>query len=201
MSKQWYAIIQDRQFVEMQMERSTISFHFQSVNETFQYRHACDGLLLEKSKNSGEYRIRNPATKKMLVLPNPHHESIVVAISFHPSTGTYIVISIYNGRKEGKKGGCEVLDIGSENLSWRPLEISNFANLNRKRETITTLFVDKIYHCARVYEDGSGDCEIVSIDLNKEGFTSLKVSKIFRGWRKVTCEMEQKAIASWCCAR
>lgn len=48
------------------------------------------------------------------------------------------MISIYNGRKEGKKGGCEVLDIGSENLSWRPLEISNFANLNRKRETITT---------------------------------------------------------------
>lgn len=184
--KQWYAISDDRQFLKMHEERSEGSHSFYSLNATFEYQDMCDGLFLEKSKLSGKYRIKNPATNQiLLVLPNPRHKSLLMGFSFRTSTSTYMVISIYDGKHEGKKGGCEVLIIGSGiKLSWRPLEIPKFANLYRKQEMMSTIFIDEIYHCARFHEDGSG--EIVSFDLNKEDFTCLKVSENFLpDWRKV----------------
>lgn len=148
--KQWCAIIQARHFAQMQMNRSETSFHFPSQEEGLRFRHVYDGLLLEESCYSPNFRIRNPVRKMILVLPNPHHESFLMAIYFCPSTSTYRVISIYNGRKEGEKGGCEVLDVGSERLSWRPIVIANFPNINWMTDFIDSILVNNVWHFARV---------------------------------------------------
>lgn len=44
----------------------------------------------------------------MLVLPDPHTNAMLFVLYFHSSTGTYRVISIYDGEHEGRNSNCHV---------------------------------------------------------------------------------------------
>lgn len=193
--KQWNAIIQDRKFVEMQMTRNK-GIHYskrksrtlnpEGLEETFTYQYTYDGLLLEKSMCTLKFRIRNPSTKQMRVLPDPHWNSMLCFIYFHFSTGTYRVMSI--GRYGSNIGGCEVLDLGGSDLSWRPLNISPYdLNLNKFKNKTHFLLIDGMLHCFRLAWAGPSNAEIFSLDLQKEEVcTSVSVPRnFFSDWWKV----------------
>lgn len=109
--KRWYAIIKDHKFVEMNTRRDKgmtycyskregETLNLDGVEETFTYLHTFDGLLLWKSVSSAKYYIRNPATKQILGLPDPHKKVWFMRIFYHSSICAYNVVSIYVGEKE-----------------------------------------------------------------------------------------------------
>ncbi|KAA8515449.1 hypothetical protein F0562_018940 [Nyssa sinensis] len=93
-------------------------------------------------------------------------------------------------KKNSKKGvngngGCEVLTIGSDDLSWRPLNIPNLHDL-KKRENPRVLLHREVFYCFRFVEAGSGDSEVVCLNLENENSTSVKVPHyFFSNWKKV----------------
>lgn len=184
--KKWFAMIQDRKFIEMHMKRAGRRYLHKSedgtrgsneIDQTFEILYHFDGLLVELGCSSQELRIRNPATRRILDLPYPNQEPSQLFISYLPCTGSYKVVSVYDGELEGQKSGCEVLDIGSGNLLWKPLEIFNYHEQDRMQEKIEVRMVGGIFHFTRFVEDGLGEFEIVSMDLDNEVFTCCKVPK------------------------
>ena len=103
--KQWYALIQDCQFIEKHMSRVTNITCFYNTcpicsapsggggggsgREIFQLICGCNGLLLSKSNASGKYYIANHATRQILELPDPRKNSSGMTFSFVPSTDCY----------------------------------------------------------------------------------------------------------------
>lgn len=188
--KQWNAIIQDIVFVEMHMARNINSYcyskfesetlNLDGVEETFAYVYTCDGLLLERSISSHKYRIRNPAIKQILDLPDPHKNSMLMVNYYNYCADTYRVLSIYQGNEESKNSNCEVLDLVGSDLSWRPLNISIFHDFVRIKENFSFLVIGDILHCIRLAGFGSSNSEIICLNLeNEEVCSSVNVPRSF----------------------
>lgn len=205
--RQWYALMQLKEFAEMRWNRgsrfSVIKregerLNFDGSNETFRIVSYCDGLLLEKrlSSNipSAKYRMSNPSTKQILDLPDPHETIVNMSIYLHPSTGSYNVVSLYF-EKESRKLSFEVIDVGcgpsEEDLSWRTLKISDFYNLTREETKsfyvkIPVISTKGIAYLCRICKAGSSDAEIICIDINKEVSTAYKAPRnFFSDWENV----------------
>lgn len=188
--KQWNAIIEDFDFVEMHRTRNINSYcysklesktlNLDGVEETFTYVSTCEGLLLERSISSDKYRIRNPAIKQILDLPDPHKNSMLMFNYYNFCANTYRVLSIYQGNEENKNSNCEVLDLVGSDLSWRPLNISIFHDFVRTKEKFSVLVIGDILHCIRIPTFESSNSEIICLDLeNEEVCSSVNVPQSF----------------------
>uniref|UniRef100_A0A5B7BHY0 F-box domain-containing protein n=1 Tax=Davidia involucrata TaxID=16924 RepID=A0A5B7BHY0_DAVIN len=190
--KQWYALIQDRHFIEKHISRanSVVHQHNRIVDTpapgSWHVVCGCDGLLLEKSNTSYKYWIQNPATCQILELPDPHDGSFGITFSFIPSTGNYKLVCVYDNKEETGNEGCEVLTVGSDD-SWRPLKIPNLHDLNKKRDRVSVVSAGAAVHCIRVYNVGSNIYEeVVSLDLETECFTITSLPQgLIPDWKEV----------------
>ncbi|CAK9135454.1 unnamed protein product [Ilex paraguariensis] len=170
--KQWYALMQDRHFVEKHMSQATVLICWYNVNqlppaadETFELICGCDGLLLKRSHSSYKYHIHNPTARQILELPDPHEIIYFITLFFVPATGNYKLVSIYNEKEESGSKRCEVLTIGKDD-SWRSLQIPKLED-HHKRERVAILSAGATVHC--IWESQiRSDIEVLSIDLGTE---------------------------------
>ena len=198
--KQWYALTQDRHFIEKHMSRVTNIARFYNTllinpliggggggdGEIFYLICGCIGLLLEKSNASKKYYIKNFATCQILELPEPRKNSFGMTFSFVPSTGCFKLVSVYDDNEEAGIEGCEILTIGSDN-SWRTLNFPNLNDANKKREKLMVVSAGEAFHCIKVNKVGTRFCaEMISLDLESESFKSTIMPKhLFSDWEKV----------------
>lgn len=159
--KIWYAVIKNKQFVEMHAVRNGHRFcntkrrckllNSDGTKEEFlSLSYCCKGLLLVKklsfasvtptARPTATYQICNPATKRILDLPCPNDSVKTMMLFFNSSTSSYNVVLVYFGGKN-KNEKLEFLDLGRQSngsspnasLSWRSLNISEFDNFSRQQ--------------------------------------------------------------------
>ncbi|KAL3522097.1 hypothetical protein ACH5RR_014931 [Cinchona calisaya] len=130
------------------------------------------------------YRIRNPATRRMLDLPDPHNKILKCAKMFYMTeTDNYkLVISIATKEQEG---GCEVLTVGTD-LSWRTLDIPCFYNLKMKKDQLYSVAIDDIYFLISTCESKIRDFrELLCLEMGNESFETRKSPQaFFSDWKK-----------------
>ncbi|KAK1400763.1 F-box domain-containing protein [Heracleum sosnowskyi] len=200
--KQWYALIQDRHFMEKQMSRADkefrkyvlcyendVSADSDNENESFMHYYstvyACDGLHLEKDRFKNKYRICNPTTKRVLELPDPHEGSHGIVFSYVPSTSNYKFVSIYDD--ESSTECCEVFSVENDESSWRLLGMPTRDYPNRNRKKCSVVSTGDAVHCVRVIAIGAVMVEeVVSLDLGTEQFTVTNFPRgQYQSWEKV----------------
>ncbi|KAL8112897.1 hypothetical protein AgCh_020270 [Apium graveolens] len=188
--KQWYALIQDRHFIEKRMERAPKLYAFYYIPkvsiepEDYLHVYACDGLNLQKHRVTNKYRVRNPTTKQVLELPDPHKDNHGIVFSYVPSTSNYKFVSIYD---EGSTECCEVFSAEHDEFSWRLLNMPTKVYPKRKRKKFSVVSTGDAVHCVRVV--ASGDImveEVVSLDLGTEQFTVTNIPRgQYKSWKEV----------------
>ncbi|KAL0442883.1 UNVERIFIED_CONTAM: putative F-box protein [Sesamum latifolium] len=117
--KQWRALIHDHYFIQKHMGQSSVVWHWYNVVrpgrsspiDSFSYLHGCDGLLLLRNNGSFKYCVWNPATRRVLELPDPHSGNYGFVFCYVPATGNYRIVAIYNDLENGREG-CEVFTPG-----------------------------------------------------------------------------------------
>lgn len=190
--KQWYAIVQDRHFIERHMSRGTLRAIINKIpsspptHETFQLICGCDGLLLRKSNVSHKYHIKNPTTHQILELPDPKKTTLAMTFSFVRSTSEYKLVSTYDDETDRNGAFCEVLTVGRDNL-WKPLKMPNLNDVDKKRDRISVVSTDSAVHCFQICKIGSKfSQEVVSLDLGTECFTITTLpNDLYQDWEKV----------------
>lgn len=182
--KQWYALIQDRHFIEMHMRRNT-NYIDSEVRQGYMKVYDCDGMKLEMNTSTQKYRIRNPDTKQFLEIPDPHKGSHCIVFLYVPCTSNYKIVSIFDD-KNGIEC-CEVLSVGMDELSWRLLKMPTEDYLERNRKKISVILIDDVVHCVRVIASGADMIEeVVSLDLGTEQFTITNLPKgLYKNWERV----------------
>lgn len=181
--KQWYALIQDRHFVEKHMSRN-MNYIKAKVRQGYKEIYAYDGLKLEMNTSTRKYCIRNPDTKQFLELPDPHSSDHVIFFAYVPRTLNYKVVSI-----DDDKNSIECCDLSVENveLSWRLLKMPTKDYPKGKRKKFSVLVIGDVVHCFRVIASGDDMVEeVVSFDLGTEQFTVTNLPKgQYKSWEKV----------------
>lgn len=148
------------------------------------YKWLCvqDGLVLERSYLFPKYRIRNPATKQKLDLPNPREQLLFISMFFLSTSNDYKVVYIHH--KEGASYtagvGAAVLTIGTD-PSWRTLDIPNLHNMKSQRGHIFRISIAEVY-----YIIGLGDYVIVCLEMETENFISVQIPEdLFPDWENI----------------
>ncbi|XP_011096163.1 putative F-box protein At5g50220 [Sesamum indicum] len=168
--KQWRALIHDHYFIQKHMGQNSVVWHWYNVVRTghishidsFSYLHGCDGLLLLRNNSSFKYCIWNPATRRVLELPDPHSGNYGFVFCYVPATGNYRIVAIYNDRENGREG-CEVFTPG-HSKEWRQITFPCIMTANNGYR-----FKD---NCFIVIKSGEERCErVVSLDMGTETFT------------------------------
>ncbi|WOG89919.1 hypothetical protein DCAR_0209159 [Daucus carota subsp. sativus] len=181
--REWYASIQDRHFIENQMNRN-YDYTESKAREGYNVVYSCDGLKLEENTSTKKYCIRNPDTKQFLELPDPPSGSYVIMFVYVPLTLNYKAVSIY---AEANNIQCCDLSVGNDELSWRLLKMPSTGYLEKKRKRFSIIPTNDVVHCVRVF--GSDDDmveEVVSLDLGTEKFTVTNLPKgQYKNWKKV----------------
>ncbi|KAK4439296.1 putative F-box protein [Sesamum alatum] len=179
--KQWRALIHDHYFIEKHMDQSSVVWHWYNVVRTgnnlhigsFSYLHGCDGLLLLRNNSSFKYYVWNPATRRVLELPDPHSGNYGFGFCYVPATGDYRIVSIYNDQENGREG-CEVFTPG-HSRDWRRLTFPNIMTANngyRFKDRVSVVSTGGAVHCVIVIKVGEERCErVVSLDMGTELFT------------------------------
>lgn len=194
--KVWYAVIRNKQFVEVHAIRNRHSFY--NIGQTrvrlqgtkkIRYRCiSCGGLLLVQisslvsATSSAIYRIVNPTTKRILDLPHPHKRVISIQIFLNSNTSSYNVVSVYFG-KENREVKLELIDLGgqsndpcpNENLSWRTLKIIEFDNIS-KQQRYHFLYrmssSEGVLYILALHAAESSNPMIIRVDLVNEACTT-----------------------------
>lgn len=100
-------------------------------DEEFLWPFVIDRLVLKRSSLTKKYRVRNPATKKMLDLSGPWDTVNEMWMLYPQTTNKYKLACVCVG-KGTKHGGCDVLTLGRRDLNWRTLDIPNLYDLGSK---------------------------------------------------------------------
>ncbi|XP_074331584.1 uncharacterized protein LOC141668555 [Apium graveolens] len=182
--KQWYALIQDRHFLEKHMRRN-YNFIESNVGQGYRKVNSCDGLRLEMNASTQKYRILNPDTKQFLELPDPHKGSYHILFAYVPLTLNYKIVSIFYDKNNIE---CwEILSVGNDELSWRLLKMPTEDYLKRNRKKFSMKLIGDVVHCVRVIASENDTVEeVISLDLGTEQFTVSKLPKgQYRSWEKV----------------
>ncbi|KAL3522095.1 hypothetical protein ACH5RR_014929 [Cinchona calisaya] len=186
--KLWKTILEERFFIEEHRNLSEMVYEYRDemTNETgdneevFECKCVLDGLLLERNNLTGKYRIRNPATKKILNLPDPgEHTVLYVQMFYVPKTGHYKLVNIYcqNGTEHG---GCGVLSLIGTDLKWRALNIPSLYDLGFKRQRTFYINIRQMFYFIRICEAGFGEeSEIVCLDVGSECYVNVKIPQAF----------------------
>ncbi|PIN26461.1 hypothetical protein CDL12_00786 [Handroanthus impetiginosus] len=204
--KEWQEIIYERYFIEKHMDRSTVDWNWYNITkpisywhnpheiESLSYIHGCDGLLLLKNNSSGKYSLRNPATRSVLELPDPHRYNYGFALSYVPSTRNYRIVAFYHDKEAGVDS-CEVLTPGCSK-AWRRLAFPHI-NVNgyTKTEDVSVVSTRGIVHCVLRLSNGKEVVHaIVSLDWDTECFTV----NLFKSDDKTVMELEDYKKGRWC---
>ena len=162
--KQWYALIQDRHFIEKQMSRN-FSYTESRVRQGYKKVCSCQGLRLERNTSTKRYCIRNPNTKQFLELPDPPTGKFDIIFRYVPPTCNYKIVLIYD--KNNIR--CCDLSVGNDELSWRLLKMPTRDYLKRNIKIFSTNLFREVVHCVRVFASGDDMFEeVVSLDLGTE---------------------------------
>ncbi|XP_050229552.1 uncharacterized protein LOC126678700 [Mercurialis annua] len=144
--KQWNSLIQDPYFIHKNMYHAiffNVSWRVEGAlrddgsSHSFELIAQSYGVLIERSSNA-RYRIRNPATKRVLNLPTPSFATMdhQITICYDCKTRMYKLVAAYSFQKEtNSRGGCEILTLGDD-LSWRIIEIPSLHDLDLEKEKI-----------------------------------------------------------------
>ncbi|KAL3519558.1 hypothetical protein ACH5RR_017707 [Cinchona calisaya] len=174
--KLWYTIIQDRKFTEMQLRRSRCVLDY-GDQEIFKYLNNRDGFLLEQSNLTGKYHIRNPTTKRVFDLPDPHGKSKHMRMINSPKNYNYKLICVYP--KEGtENGGCQVLTVGTD-ITWRDLECPGLHNLGKEGEWFFSQSTEDTFFVIRFFNPRFGVSEVVCLDIESEHFAHVKIPQAY----------------------
>ncbi|KAL0398717.1 UNVERIFIED_CONTAM: hypothetical protein Sradi_2215000 [Sesamum radiatum] len=180
-SKQWRALIHDHYFIQKHMGQSSVVWHWYNVVwpgpsapiDSFSYIHGCDGLLLLRSNCSFKYCVWNPATRRVLELPDPHSGNYGFVLCYVRATGNYRIVAIYNDQESGREG-CEVFTPG-HSKEWRRITFPRITTANngyRFTDRVSVVSAGEAVHCVIVIEVAEGRFErVVSLDMGTETFT------------------------------
>ncbi|WCJ20343.1 hypothetical protein M5689_002581 [Euphorbia peplus] len=191
--KEWYAMIEDCKFIKKQMHRGKCFSIFYTDNalglldsprvsgllsDTYLTLSDCNGLLLQQTLVSSNYVIRNPTTRRILDLPNPHQGILGMSLAHVKSTDEYKTVSLYAKPDEPSGEGCEVLTIGDHgDLTWKQLRMPGLIeadSVTRNRVIVTT---SKAVHFVKLLK--SPFIQVHSLDLATDTFTSSMVPTRF----------------------
>ncbi|XP_019157534.1 PREDICTED: F-box protein At5g65850-like [Ipomoea nil] len=186
--KSWRATIQDRNFIEKHMSRARIvvecaaKMSDNNGNEKpYEWQCVRDGLVLERRNVFPKYRIRNPATKQKLDLPNPHGPLLFISMFFLSTSNDYKAVYIHH--KEGTTScaaDVAVLTIGTDS-SWRSLDIPSLHNMKSQRGQILRKSIAEVYYIIVLR-----DYEIVCLEMETENFTSVQIpERLFPDWNNI----------------
>ncbi|KAM1033397.1 hypothetical protein TB2_036384 [Malus domestica] len=187
--KQWFLLLQDYKFIAKHRDRTCYtlppSYHCERdkklyvtvCDENFVLKCCCSGLSLEKSTTSQVCRIRNPATRKVLYLPDAQVcDTEFMDLGFNSLTGECKVSCVYFNRAQ-KEVGVEVITVGKDE-TWRPLHKQNQNWLRRGKAVLTQSCcgedkVDWALHLPEIITEGHDMClQIHSLDLWSECLTT-----------------------------
>lgn len=192
--KQWCLLLtQDHQFIAKHSDRASplllqcmISPGQILYDENFKFLYRLfGGLLVEMSlKNSGVYRIRNPATHQVLYLPDAHEGTDQIDIAFNSFTHECKVVCVHG--EDGEEVGFEVLTVGKDK-QWRPLKHPNQDLLKQHgKQALKQKYWPAAYkaeglgHFTQLISDGKDlYLEIQSLDIWSERFTTNTVPRGF----------------------
>ncbi|XP_052180944.1 putative F-box protein At3g52320 [Diospyros lotus] len=197
-SKKWFSMIQDRRFIEKHMSRSNYIQQFAKeeeeenpgigggTKEAFSIWNTCHGLLLERSNLTKKFRIRNPATRQVLDLPDHRPWMIIMELYFVPSACDYRVASIYSDVERDGYVFCEVLSLGSKDKDWRLLEVGPLRDLIKRGQKGWILSMNGVIYFIATGEDGFWDSGMLCLDMVNEAFTRVNVPRrLFPSWKMV----------------
>ncbi|KAH7569033.1 hypothetical protein ACOSP7_012208 [Xanthoceras sorbifolium] len=173
--KEWYYLIQDRDFIKKHLSRTPLLMVYDederaglsisgTIQETFTRIDHVSGVILEKGDLSHNYRIRNPITRQILFLPDPHKGTVEISIYRCQSTYEFKLVSIYRDKKTSGMQGFEVLTIDVDD-KWRSLKLPG------SQECRMNLEILRKTHKAIYYDDGTdfyGD--VYCLDVETECF-------------------------------
>ncbi|KAK6124007.1 hypothetical protein DH2020_042255 [Rehmannia glutinosa] len=198
--KEWRAFIQDHYFTEKHMGRHDFVHHWHNVarlgnypqnnrdEDSFAFIQGCDGLVILRNNTKRKFCVWNPATHRVLELPNPNDGYYGFAFSFVPSTKSYRIVCIFKDKESGGLG-WEVLTPG-QSMAWRRLTFPDIANSiqNREKERVSIVSSGGAVHCVLVTKFSEEiETEIVSLDLETENFSVNHLPKL--GWSKY-CDLD-----------
>ncbi|KAL3519535.1 hypothetical protein ACH5RR_017684 [Cinchona calisaya] len=180
-SKLWCATIQGRSFIRTHMEHSRLVEVYKEDRNTFIHKTSIHGLVVEKSKFSDTYHIRNPSTKQIFHLPCPPDKQCDnMFIIYLPSADKYKLA--YVKYDEGTESGvCRVLSPGID-LHWRSIDIPSCTKSPAGvQKRIKTKQIDDMLFLIRC-----GCWEIVCIEVESECITTVEIPHfLFSGWEDV----------------
>ncbi|KAL3519568.1 hypothetical protein ACH5RR_017717 [Cinchona calisaya] len=196
--KLWCAIIEEGNFVIDYSSRSEIVYYEYrdetnaagDVEEVL-WLSVINGLVLEKTALTKKYRLRNPATKEILDLPNPRDTVYYIKMFYLPKTNNYKLVYVCGkegtrrGKKGTRKGGCEVMTLGTD-CTRRRLDIPSLYNLGSKRAWLNLVVTDDLFFITKFYDPGFGVFKVVCIDMGSEQFVNFRIPQIlFSSWKNV----------------
>ncbi|KAM1562230.1 hypothetical protein ACFX1Z_005262 [Malus domestica] len=188
--KQWFLLLQDYRFIAKHSNRTCCIlspyYHCEWENKSivtvsdkkFELKGYCSGLSLEKSTTSQVCRIRNPATRKVLYLPDAHDEGSkeLMDLGLNSLTGECKVFRVYFDTAQ-EQVGIEVITVGKDEM-WRPLHKQNKNWLGRGKPVLkqSRCGADKVewaLHLPEIITEGRKLClQIHSLDLWSERLTT-----------------------------
>lgn len=180
-SKSWRAAIEEHYFIMKHYSQAKCVHLYDRqggealyrTNETFVALYSIAGLLLERTDSFRKYRVRNPATKQVLDLPDPHEIYLHMMPMYLSNSKKYKLAYFYSNSAK-KFGGCKILTM-EKVLKWRTLEVPNSlrnmdsVNLGRN---CTVAVGDMIFVYNRAIS------EIACIDMESERFSSIKIPQL-----------------------
>ncbi|XP_068316497.1 putative F-box protein At1g47790 [Pyrus communis] len=204
--KQWRLLIQDYKFFVKHRDRTNyvlpLSYRYNQKShktvalskEDFKLSCLCAGFYVELSVTSQVCRIRNPATRQVLYLPDAPKGTRTLDLAFNSLTGECKVASIYRrkAKKTGYLVGLEVITIGRDE-KWRPLKYSSpnlleYGQWLLQQSCCVKDKVEWIVHLPEIIKHGQDLCvQIQSLEPWSERITNTVLPRgVFSDLTKVS---------------
>ncbi|KAL3519567.1 hypothetical protein ACH5RR_017716 [Cinchona calisaya] len=197
--KLWCAIVEEGNFVVEYSRRSELIYAYKNETnaagdeEEVSWLSSINGLVLEKAELTKKSRLRNPATKEILDLPNPCNTFYDMRMVYLPKPNNYKLIYIF-GKNGTINGGCEVMTLGTD-LTWRALDIPSLYDLGGVKVRSHNAITDDLFFITKFCDPGFGVSEIVCIDMGSEQFVNICIPQdLFSSWKNVRHFMWDKKL-------